>query len=173
MLLSVIFKIFKSVLDSLMPQLEATAVYPNSHQCGFQRGVSSLDTSFVLQETINHYRERSVAFVDSSKAFDKVWHTLVFFKLSQIGICPKVWMTLDQIYNNAKSCILVNSVYSRTFRQIRGLCQGSMLAPILYVLYINELLKKLTRMKKGSSILVAHIAFPTQADDIALLKKVK
>ena len=34
-LLSVIFKIFESVLDSLMPQLEATAVYPNSHQCGF------------------------------------------------------------------------------------------------------------------------------------------
>ena len=157
MLLSVIFKIFESVLDSLMPQLEETEVHPNSHQCGFQRGLSSPDTSF--------------AFVDSSKAFDTVWHTWVFFKLSQIGICPKVWMTLDQIINNAKSCILVNSVYSRTFRQIRGLCQGSMLAPILYVLYINELLKKLTSMKKGSSILDAHISFPTQADDIALLKK--
>ena len=51
-----IFKIFESVLDSLMPQLEATAVYPNSHQCEFQQGLSSLDTSFVLQETINHYR---------------------------------------------------------------------------------------------------------------------
>ena len=131
-----------------MPQLEATAVYPNSHQCGFQRGLSSLDTSFVLQETSNHYRERndstSVAFVDSSKAFD----TGLFFKLSEIGICPKVWMTWDKIYNNAKSCVLVNSVYYRTFRQIRGLCQGSILAPTLYVLYIIELLKKLTRMKK-------------------------
>ena len=58
-LLSVIFKIFESVLDSLMPQLEATAVYPKSHQCGFQRGLSCLDTSFVLQETINYYNERS------------------------------------------------------------------------------------------------------------------
>ena len=105
-LLSVIFKIFESVLDSLMPQLEATAVYPNSHQCGFQRGLSSLDTSFVLQETINHYREHkdctSVAFVDSSKTFDTVYHTGVFFKLSEIWNSPKVWM------------ILVNSVYSRT-----------------------------------------------------------
>ena len=88
-LLSVIFKI----LDSLMPQMEATAVYPNSHQCGFQRGLCSLDTSFVLQETINHYRERndctSVAFVDSSKTFDTVWHTGVFFKLSEIGFVLK------------------------------------------------------------------------------------
>ena len=172
-LLSVIFKIFESVLDSLMPQLETPAMYPNSHQCGFQRGLSSVDTSFVLQETINHYRERSdctsVAFLDSSKAFDTVWHTGLLFKLSEIGISPKVWMILDKIYNNAKSCVLVNSIYSRTFRQIRGLCQGSMLAPKLYVLYINELLNKLTRMKKGFSILDVHIACPTQADDIALI----
>ena len=160
-LLSVIFKIFESVLDSLMPQLEATAVYPNSHQCGFQRALSSLDTSFVLQETINHCRERndctSVAFVDSAKTFDTVWHTGVFFKLSEIGISLKV------------SMILVNSVYSRTFRQIRGLFQGSMLAPTSHVLYINEMLNKITRMKKGSSILYVHIACPTQADDIAFI----
>ena len=44
-----------------------------------------------------------------------------------------------------------------------------MLAPELYVLYINELLNKLTSMKKGSSILDVHIACPTQADDIALI----
>ena len=84
-LLSVIFKIFESVLDSLIPQLEATAVYPNSRQCGFQRGLSSLDTSFVQQETINHYRERSdctsVAFLDSSKAFG---HSLAHGVIVQI-----------------------------------------------------------------------------------------
>ena len=43
-----------------------------------------------------------------------------------------------------------------------------MLAPKLYVIYINELLNKLTRMKKGSSILDVHIACPIQADDIAV-----
>ena len=57
-------------------------------------------------------------------------------------------MILDKIYINAMSCVLVNSVYSRTLRQIRCLFQGGMLAPTLCVLYINELLKKLTRMKK-------------------------
>ena len=127
----------------------------------------------MLQETINHYRERSdctsVAFLDSSKAFDTVWHTGLLFKLSEIGTSPKVCMILDKIYNNAKSCVLVNSIYSRTFRQIRGLCQGSMLAPKLYVIYINELLNKLTRMKFFSPILDVHIACPTQADDIALI----
>ena len=120
-----VFKIFESILDSLMPRLEAIAVYPNSHKCGFQRGLSSLDTLSVLQETINHYRERSdctsVAIFDSSKAFDTVWHTGLLLKLSEIGISTKVWMILDKIYNNAKSCVLVNSIYSRTFRQIRGL----------------------------------------------------
>jgi hypothetical protein len=172
-LLPVIFKIFESVLDSLMPQLEATAVYPNNHQCGFQRGLSSLDTSFMLQETINHYKERgdrtSVAFLDSSKAFDTVWHTGLMFKLSEIGIAPKIWMILDNIYSNAKSCVLVNNIYSQNFRQFRGLCQGSMLAPKLYVLYINELLNTLSKSKKGSMVLDIHISCPTQADDIALI----
>ena len=124
----------------------------------------------MLQETINHYRERSgctsVVFLDSQT----VLHTGLLFKLSEIGISPKVWMILEKFYNNAKSCVLVNSFYSRTFRQVRGLCQGSMLAPKLYVIYMNELLNTLTRMKKkGSSILDVHVVCPTQADDIALI----
>ena len=172
-LLPVIFKIFESVLDSLMPQLESYAMHPNNHQCGFQRGLSSTDTSFVLQETINHYKERgdctTVAFLDSSKAFDTVWHTGLMFKLSEIGISLKIWMILDNIYRNAKSCVFVNNIHSRSFRQFRGLCQGSMLAPKLYVLYINELLNKLNKSKKGSMILDVHISCPTQADDIALI----
>ena len=44
-----------------------------------------------------------------------------------------------------------------------------MLAPKVYVLYINELLNKLTRMKKSSCILDIHIACPTQAGDIDLI----
>ena len=73
--------------------------------------------------------ERSIAFLDSSKAFDTVWHTGLLFKLSEIGISPRVWMILDKIYNNAKSCVLVNRIYSRSIRQVKGLYQGSMLAP--------------------------------------------
>ena len=44
-----------------------------------------------------------------------------------------------------------------------------MLSPAWYVIYINELLKKLTRIKKRSSIPDVHIACPTQADDIAVI----
>ena len=138
-------------------------IITNSSLCCFVipvvSAITSLDTSFVLQETINHYSERndctSVAFVDSSKTFDTVWHTGVFFKLSEIGFVLK---SGRKIYNNA-------SIHG----QIRGLFQGSMLAPTSYVLYINEMLNKLTKMKKRSSILYVHIACPTQADDIAFI----
>jgi len=156
-----------------MPQLTSSADYPNNHQCGFQKGLSSLDASFVLQETINHYKERSdgtcVAFLDSSKAFDTVWHVGLLHKLSEIGIPPKVWLILDKIYSNARSCVLVNNIYSRFFRQQRGLCQGSILSPKLYVLFINDLLHKLSYSKKGTMILDVHISCPTQADDIAVI----
>ena len=59
-----------------MPPLPSSADYPTILQCGFLKGLSSIDASLVLQETINHYKERNagsgVAFLDSSKAFDTV-----------------------------------------------------------------------------------------------------
>ena len=52
----------------------------------------------LLQETINHNKERNdgscVAFLDSSKAFDTVWHTGLLYKLSEIEIPPKIWLIL-------------------------------------------------------------------------------
>ena len=172
-LLSVIFKIFEKVLESLMPPLSSSADYPNTHQCGFQKGLSSIDASFVLQETINHYKERNdgscVAFLDSSKAFDTVWHTGLLYKLSEIEIPPKIWLILYRIYNNAKSCVFVNKHFSHYFRQHRGLCQGSILSPKLYVLYINNLLNMLSHSNKGYMILDVHVSCPTQADDIAII----
>ena len=141
------------------------ADYPNIHQCGFQKGLSSIDASFVLQETINHYEESNdgscVSFLDSSKAIDTVWHTGLLYKLSEI------WLILYRIYNNAKSCVFVTKHFPHYFRQHRGLCQGSILSPKLYVLYINNLLNMLSHSKKGYMVLDIQVSCPTQADDIA------
>ena len=83
-ILSVIFKHFEKVLESLMSPISSSKDFRSIHQCGFQKGLSSIDASFVLQETINHYKERNggscIAFLDSSKAFDTVWHTGLLYK---------------------------------------------------------------------------------------------
>ena len=119
------FKKYEKVLESLMPPLPSSADYPTIHQCGFLKGLSSIDASLVLQETINHYKERNagsgVAFLDSSKAFDTVWHTGLLYKLSEIEIPPKIWLILYRIYNNAKPCGFVNKKCSHYFWQQRAL----------------------------------------------------
>ena len=68
-LLSVGFKIFEKVLETLMPQLDSTKNYPNNHQCGFQKGMSSIGASFVLQEPVNHYKERNESISGQFKSF--------------------------------------------------------------------------------------------------------
>ena len=117
----------------------------------------------------NHHKKRNDAFLDSCKAFDTVWHTGLLYKLSEIEIPPKIWLIVYRIYNNAKSFVFVNKHFSHYFRQHRGLCQGSILSPKLYVLYINNLLNMLSHSKKGSMILDIHVSCPTQADDMAII----
>ena len=92
-LLSVIFKHFEKVLESLMSPIFSSPDYPNIQQCGFQKGLSILMLLFVLQKTINSHKERNagscIAFLDSYKAFDSVWHTDLLYKLSEIEIPQK------------------------------------------------------------------------------------
>ena len=93
---------------------------------------------FCVAKNYKYYKEHKdgscVAFLDT------LWHTGLLYELSEIEIPPKIWLILYRIYNNGKSCVFVNNTFSHYFRQHTGLCQGSLLSPKLYVLYINDLL---------------------------------
>ena len=69
-----------------------------------QQACSSLDTSWVVRETISHYRERNaevyVGLMDVAKAFDSVWHNGLFYKLYNAGMDGKLWRILRELYKN-------------------------------------------------------------------------
>ncbi|XP_071094696.1 uncharacterized protein [Haliotis cracherodii] len=141
-----------------------------------QKGLSSSDTSFIVQESILHYKERSdvinVAFLDSSKAFDTVWHQGLLYKLYHLGIPDALWRIFDNSYKFLESSVLVNNTRSYWFPLSRGVRQGSVLSAKLYLLYIDELLQKLSTSKLGAVIFDIHVMAPTQADDIAIVSPV-
>ena len=79
------------------------------------------------------------AFLDISKAFDKVWHEVIIFKLQQNGISGKLLSVLFDFLEYRKQRVTLNGQVSSCTGVNVGVLQGSMLGPRLFFGYINDL----------------------------------
>ena len=113
-------------------------------------------------------------FLDVRKAFDTVWIDGLLFKLfSELGIKGRMWLAIKDLYTNVNAKVLYAGSLSREIDILQGTGQGRILAPFMYKVYINSLLKALSDHCYAISINSVNLPSPSFADDIPCLRYIQ
>ena len=86
--------------------------------------------------------------MDISKAFDKFWHDGLIFTLKAYGIKYELLSLLDIFYQNREERLVLNGQTSEWRKINSGVPQGSVLGPLIFLIYINDLPDGLTSICK-------------------------
>ena len=166
---SLILKVFDNCLLLLFGNLLSN----DALQFGFQKGCSTVQCTWAVQETISHYLRRGsdvyCCLLDFSKAFDKVNFDVLFMKLRQRDFPAVALRLLVYIYLNQSCFIRWNSVESDTFIVKNGVRQGAILSPSLFCVYLDTLLCQLRDAGVGCHIGGQYLGAFGYADDVTLL----
>ena len=84
-----------------------------------------------------------IVFLDVSKAFDKVYHRGLLHKLEQLGICGNLLKWLESYLKDRKQKVVINGKMSDPKSINASVPQGSILGPLLFLVYVNDLVDDL------------------------------
>ena len=108
-------------------------------------------------------------FLDASKAFDLVNHGVLFCKLFDRGLPLSVLRFLSSWYETQKMSVRWSHSFSDPFSVSNGVRQGSVLSPVLFSVYLDELLEMLGNSGVGCHWGGSFVGALCYADDIVLL----
>lgn len=111
---------------------------PNQHSFLRARSTTTNLTEFVSR-TLNALESGSevdAIATDFSKAFDKISHEVILFKLHPLGFPPRKWF--DSYLRDREYRVIFRSASSESFKANSGVLQGSHLGPLIFILTIND-----------------------------------
>ena len=115
----------------------------NSAQFGFRKKLSTdFAITKLLDKVINSLSKKDhiiALFMDLSKAFDTIDHNILLHKLYNYGIRGIVWSWINSYLSNRQQYVSIDDVNSPISHINCGVPQGSILGPLLFLIYVNDI----------------------------------
>ena len=142
--------------DRISAQAEICQWFP-SHMGGFRRGRSSVDQVLQFTENIfQTFRRKKVcvtAYLDASKAYDRVFRAGLLSVMSKLGVSGRMWKWVAAFLRKREARERVGSKTSGFRDYTNGLPQGSCLSPILYNIFMSDLTSRL-KLSEGVEVCI-------------------
>jgi hypothetical protein len=164
-LTSHIIKIFERLIrNHIVNHLEKNhLICKNQH--GFRKHRSCLTQLLshidIILQNFQNNMDTDVIYLDYAKAFDKVDHQILLQKLHAYGIRGKMLMWLNSYLSNRWQTVVINGEHSQSAKVISGVPQGTVLGPVLFILFLNDL-----------EACIQHSIISSFADDTRLKKAI-
>ena len=142
-LLPVVSKVFEKLVNKkIVDHLENCGLF-SDFQYGFRSFRSTADLLTVVSDRIARVFNRSGATqavaLDISKGFNRVWHAGLLYKFRPYGISGQIFGLISSFLSNRWVRVVLDGKSSQEYPTNAGVLQGSILGPILSLLYINDL----------------------------------
>lgn len=167
------YKIYCTILNNRSSKWAESNNILSDDQNGFRKGRSTTDHVSFLTNIVETRKKQKLStfctFIDFRKAYDFIGRSLLWNKLDSMGIHGNMLQTIQSLYNLVSSCVRINSLTTEWFDVKCGFRQGCSLSPLLFNLFIDDLVVKIKAIGEGIDIDNDKVCILLYADDIVLV----